>query len=91
MATITAQRLPAQISRFGKVQQSKYPPYEPIQSVLFTCQTDEGEKTLWKTLPAEEARQLNIGQPVSLYNRASLGDRPLWEVDFTTAPPQWPT
>ena len=86
MATITAQRLPAQITRFGKVQSSEYPPYEPIQSVQFTCQTDEGEKTHWKTFPAEDARLLKVGQPASLYNRAGIGDRPLWEVEFTTAP-----
>ena len=86
MAINTAQRLPAQITRFGKVKESQYPPYERVQSVLFTCQTDEGEKTLWKTFPAEDARLLNVGQPASLYNRASLGDRPLWDVEFTTAP-----
>ena len=86
MQTSTVQRIEATITRFGKVQQSKYPPYERIQSVLFTCQTDQGEQTHWKTFPAEDARLLKVGQPASLYNRAGLGDRPLWEVEFNATP-----
>ncbi len=83
-ATFTAQRLAARITRFGKIKPSQYPPYEPVQSVLFTCQTDQGEQEHWKTYPALEARLLKVGQPASLYNRAGLGDRPIWEVEFQT-------
>lgn len=86
MSTITAQRLPAKITRFGKVKPSQYPPYEPIQSVLFTCQTDLGEKEHWITYSAVEARLLKVGQPASLYNRAGMGDRPLWTAEFDTTP-----
>ena len=82
--TVSAQRLPAQITRFGKVKPSQYPPYEAIQSVLFTCQTDQGEKEHWITYSAVEARLLKVGQPASLYNRAGMGERPLWEAEFNT-------
>ena len=81
------QYLPAQITRFGRVQPGKYPPYERVQSVLFTCQTSQGEKTHWKTFPADEARLLKVGQPAYLYNIAGLGERAKWDVTFNNASP----
>ena len=83
-ADFTAQRLPARVVRFGKIKPSQYPPYEPVQSVLFTCQTDQGERELWKTFPAREAQLLTVDQQVNVYNRSGIGDRPIWEVEFTT-------
>ncbi|NJM57953.1 MAG: hypothetical protein HC857_11680 [Synechococcales cyanobacterium RU_4_20] len=64
MQTLSAQRIQAVISRFGKTKESQYPPYARVQSVLFTWESQGQTQEVWKTYPAEEARLLKVGQPV---------------------------
>ena len=82
MPTSTVQRIEATISRFGKIQQSNYPPYARVQSVLFTWQNGPSTQEVWKTFPAVEAQLLKVGQPAFLSSRTGRNNQVIWEVEF---------
>lgn len=82
MQTTSAQRIQAVISRFGKIQQSSYPPYARVQSVLFTWQNGPSAQEVWKTFPAEEAQLFKVGQPAFLSSRTGRNNQVIWEVEF---------
>ena len=82
MQTTSAQRIQAVISRFGKIQQSSYPPYARVQSVLFTWQNGPSAQEVWKTFPAEEAQLFKVGQPAALSSRTGRNNQVIWEVEF---------
>ena len=82
MQTPSAQRIQAVISRFGKIQQSSYPPYARVQSVLFTWQNGPSAQEVWKTFPAEEAQLFKVGQPAALSSRTGRNNQVIWEVEF---------
>ena len=79
---LATQRIEAVISRFGKIQQSNYPPYARVQSVLFIWQNGSSTQEVWKTYPAEEAILLTVGQPVFLSSRTGRNNQVVWEVEF---------
>ena len=83
--SISTQRIEATISRFGKIQQSSYPPYDRVQSVLFTWQNGTNAQEIWKTYPAAEAKLLKVGQPAFLSSRTGRNNQVIWEVDFANA------
>lgn len=82
MQTSTIQRIEATISRFGKIQQSNYPPYARVQSVLFTWQNGPSTQEVWKTYPAEEAQLLKVGQRAFLSSRTGRNNQVIWEVEI---------
>jgi hypothetical protein len=82
MQTTSAQRIQAVISRFGKIQQSSYPPYARVQSVLFTWQNGPSAQEVWKTFPAVEAQLFKVGQPAFLSSRTGRNNQVIWEVEF---------
>ena len=82
MQTSTIQRIEATISHFGKIQQSNYPPYARVQSVLFTWQNGPSTQEVWKTYPAEEAQLLKVGQRAFLSSRTGRNNQVVWEVEI---------
>jgi hypothetical protein len=82
MQTTSTQRIQARISRFGKIQQSIYPPYARVQSVLFTWQEGSIAQEVWKTFPVEEAQLFKVGQPAFLSSRTGRNNQVIWEVEF---------
>ena len=88
MQTSTVQRIEATISRFGKIQQSQYPPYAQVQSVLFVWIHQGQPQEVWKTYSADEAQSLKVGQRAFLSSRTGLNNQLVWdvEVEGATAP-----
>ena len=86
MQTSNVQRIEATISRFGKIQQSQYPPYAQVQSVLFVWTHQGQAQEIWKTYPAAEAQQLKAGQRVFLSSRTGRNNQLVWEVELEGQP-----
>ena len=90
MQTSTVQRIEATISRFGKIQQSQYPPYAQVQSVLFVWTHQGHPQEVWKTYPADEAQGLKVGQRAFLSSRTGRNNQVIWDIEVegaTSVPP----
>ena len=86
MQTSTVQRIEATINRFGKIQQSQYPPYAQVQSVLFVWNHQGQAQEIWKTYPAAEAQLLKVGQRAFLDRRTGRNNQLVWEVELEGQP-----
>jgi len=87
MSTSTVQRIEATISRFGKIQQSQYPPHAQVQSVLFVWMHQGRPQEVWKTYPAEQAQGLKVGQRAFLSSRTGRNNQVVWDVEVEGATP----
>ena len=65
MAIVTPQsKVPAQIGGFGRAKESTFNPGQMIQSIKAI--SSDGRIEHWFTLPAEQAKQFEMGQPLNL-------------------------
>jgi hypothetical protein len=90
MAIITAQsKVPAQIGAFGRAKESTFNPGQMIQSIKAI--SNDGRVEHWFTLPAEQAKAFNMGQPLNLIPVERKG-KPTYDIEPLDLPaaPQMP-
>jgi hypothetical protein len=85
MAIVTAQsKIPAQIGAFGRAKESTFNPGQMIQSIKAI--SNDGVTVHWFTLPAEQAKQFEMGQPLNLIPVERKG-KPTYDIEPLGLPP----
>jgi hypothetical protein len=85
MAIVTPQsKIPAQIGAFGRAKESTFNPGQMIQSLKAI--SSDGRVEHWFTLPAEQAKQFEMGQPLNLIPVERKG-RSTYDIERLDLPP----